>query len=261
MAEKETPLDKAEIEGIIAASTLGGIIASEEFGAFAELMLSGTDTIFDDVSAAAYDRYVSAISGTPTKEALDIARAKAIQDGRRQATQMTQAALNKMGDVIQDGLSKGLGPKEIAKSLDTVTGLDSNRAKTLGKVEEYLKSTGLEGEALDKALDNKAASLLKDRKETIAQTEARNITENMREIEAISEGKKYHFWTTAGDDLVSDMDIANEAEGAIPISQAFSSGHFNPPSHPNCRCTKGYTSNKEDADDTAQEIQELRKAS
>lgn len=43
-------------------------------------------------------------------------------------------------------------------------------------------------------------------------------------------------WLTAGDELVDDDCLANEADGEIPLDAGFSSGDFAPPVHPNCRC-------------------------
>ena len=43
-------------------------------------------------------------------------------------------------------------------------------------------------------------------------------------------------WITAGDANVSDECEANEAEGVIPVNQAFSGGVMAPPQHPDCRC-------------------------
>ena len=44
-------------------------------------------------------------------------------------------------------------------------------------------------------------------------------------------------WVTAGDDRVSLECRTNEAEGAIPVKQAFSGGVMGPPQHPQCRCS------------------------
>ncbi len=43
-------------------------------------------------------------------------------------------------------------------------------------------------------------------------------------------------WSTAGDDRVEPECEMNERDGAIDINASFSSGHFAPPVHPNCRC-------------------------
>lgn len=47
-------------------------------------------------------------------------------------------------------------------------------------------------------------------------------------------------WLTVGDDRVSDGCQANQAEGWIPVAQAFQSGHARPLRFPGCRCTTEY---------------------
>ena len=84
------------------------------------------------------------------------------------------------------------------------------------------------------------AKLLRERRETIAITEQRMATEAGKEALAKERGAKFKLWITAGDERVSDIDVANEAQGWIPVDEAFSSGDDVPPSHPNCRCTVTY---------------------
>ena len=43
-------------------------------------------------------------------------------------------------------------------------------------------------------------------------------------------------WITSGDVIVSDGCSMNAAQGAIPMKQAFQSGHMHPLAHPHCRC-------------------------
>ena len=43
-------------------------------------------------------------------------------------------------------------------------------------------------------------------------------------------------WATVGDNRVSDLCLANEAAGWIPIADPFPSGHDCPLGHPACRC-------------------------
>ena len=76
----------------------------------------------------------------------------------------------------------------------------------------------------------------KHRSELIARTETANAlsTASLDRMEDMGiEGKE---WVTAGDDLVSDECLGNEAEGVIPANQAFSGGVMAPPQHPDCRC-------------------------
>ena len=93
--------------------------------------------------------------------------------------------------------------------------------------------------------------LLRDRRETIARTEQRQATEEgMNEI-AKARGAQWKISISAGDDLVSDICEDNEAQGYIPIDQAFSSGHDTPTYHPNCRCTLAFRTGDPDAEDKA----------
>lgn len=43
-------------------------------------------------------------------------------------------------------------------------------------------------------------------------------------------------WSTSQDDGVSEVCLANEAAGVVPIGEAYPSGDTAPPGHPNCRC-------------------------
>ena len=76
----------------------------------------------------------------------------------------------------------------------------------------------------------------KYRSELIARTETSNALsqaslDRMKDMDI--DGKE---WVTAGDDRVSPECRGNEAEGIIPVNQAFSSGVMVPPQHPSCRC-------------------------
>ena len=45
-------------------------------------------------------------------------------------------------------------------------------------------------------------------------------------------------WITSGSTFSQEDECGeNEAEGVIPVGQAFSSGHHAPPAHPDCECT------------------------
>lgn len=44
-------------------------------------------------------------------------------------------------------------------------------------------------------------------------------------------------WSTVGDGRVSDICLANEAAGTIPMNASFPKGQMRPPGHPNCRCS------------------------
>lgn len=75
------------------------------------------------------------------------------------------------------------------------------------------------------------------RAERIARTESSNAygrgsLEYYRET-----GIKYKRWQTMEDDLVAPECWDNQNQGDISIDMPFSSGVFNEPNHPNCRCS------------------------
>lgn len=77
----------------------------------------------------------------------------------------------------------------------------------------------------------------KDRAMMIARTET-SMAANRGALEGYKASGTVELvtWLTAGDDLVEEDCLDNEAAGAIPIGEAFPSGDDAPPAHPNCRC-------------------------
>jgi len=78
---------------------------------------------------------------------------------------------------------------------------------------------------------------LASRAELIARTETANALSQSSLDSMKDMGINGKEWVTAGDDKVSDECLGNEAEGVIPVNQAFSGGVMAPPQHPDCRCT------------------------
>ena len=77
----------------------------------------------------------------------------------------------------------------------------------------------------------------KVRAEMIARTESSNAY-GRASLEYYKEaGIQTKQWYTMQDELVSDICLANEAQGPIPINDNFSSGVQNEPNHVNCRCS------------------------
>jgi len=90
---------------------------------------------------------------------------------------------------------------------------------------------------LSRDIRTQFADMSKYRSELIARTETANAlsTASLDSMEDMGiNGKE---WVTAGDSDVSDECLANEAQGVIPVGDAFSSGASAPPEHPDCRCT------------------------
>ena len=79
--------------------------------------------------------------------------------------------------------------------------------------------------------------MTKHRSELIARTETASALSAASLDTMADMGIDGKEWVTVGDDNVTDDCLGNEAEGVIPVNQAFSGGTMAPPQHPDCRCT------------------------
>ncbi|MBA7653140.1 hypothetical protein ES703_60983 [subsurface metagenome] len=90
---------------------------------------------------------------------------------------------------------------------------------------------------LSRDIRNTFGDMSKYRSELIARTETASALSQASLDSMTDMGIEGKEWVTAGDDLVSDECLGNEAEGVIPANQEFSGGVMAPPQHPDCRCT------------------------
>ncbi len=180
--------------------------------------------------------------------ASEVTQAKVRDLAGRQAdtliTRLAETELRKSAAVIAEGIADGQNPRAIARRLEEVRGLDRNRAATYSKYREYLDLQDLPRETYERRLERQYQRLLRDRRETIARTEARYGTSEARRFEAEQRGARWKSWVTNGDDRVSDVCASNEAAGVIAIDEDFPSGVAQPPAHPNCRCTVAYVASE-----------------
>jgi SPP1 gp7 family putative phage head morphogenesis protein len=71
----------------------------------------------------------------------------------------------------------------------------------------------------------------------IAQTEVSRASSAATLDTYLDQGVSTKVWLVSPDERVCPVCLAAEAEGAIPLTQAFDSGVDAPPAHPRCRCT------------------------
>ncbi|MCK4649535.1 minor capsid protein [bacterium] len=118
-----------------------------------------------------------------------------------------------------------------------VKGIDEETKKRLAyTIKQGIETKrGIPGLARD--IRSTFTDMSKHRSELIARTETANAL-SQASLETMEDmGIDGKEWVTAGDDKVSDECLGNEAEGVIPVGQAFSGGVMAPPQHPDCRCT------------------------
>jgi len=164
--------------------------------------------------------------------------------------QLSEVYISGQAEMITWGKTKGGVPiayegPPISAAIDwaekhsatLVKGLDEETKKRLA----HTISQGIENKrgipGLSRDIRNTFGDMSKYRSELIARTETANAL-SQSSLDSMNdmgiEGKE---WITAGDDRVSDECLGNEAEGVIPVGNAFSSGVMAPPEHPDCRCT------------------------
>jgi len=118
-----------------------------------------------------------------------------------------------------------------------VKGMDEETKKRLAHTiaDSIEHKRGIPG--LTRDIRNTFGDMSKYRSELIARTETASALSQASLDTMADMGIDGKEWVTAGDDLVSDECLGNEAEGVIPVGQAFSGGVSGPPQHPDCRCT------------------------
>jgi len=184
-----------------------------------------------------YNKMIASITGPIDDVALRTARNLADREALSLATNMSKTQLRAMGETIADGLRQGLGPKEIARRLKMVNELDGPRAARLLKYRDSLKNSGYSEKQIQALVDRRFKKLLRERRETIAQYEARKATGAARQAAGEREGAQFKVWFTKQDARVSDACQANEAAGVIPFKDNFPGGVPYPPQHVGCRCS------------------------
>lgn len=150
-----------------------------------------------------------AYEGPPIEKAINWAE----KHGAKLVTQMDEETKRRLAGVISRGIESKRG----------IPGTATDIRKWAAELNKDIKNTFID--------------MTKYRSELIARTETANAlsTASLDTMKDMGiDGKE---WVTAGDDRVSEECQGNEAEGVIPVSQAFSSGAMAPPEHPDCRCS------------------------
>ncbi len=239
---------KAEAVAQALAATMAATVlkdlAAADAATFLRLMTATTLEAAGVKEEALFAEYVKALTGPVSPVATAKARDLASKEATRQITLLSESAIKQVGQTIAAGLEEGKGPLEIARRLDSVKGLDSNRAKTYQNFVNALEQTGLSDAQVEAAAERKFNKLLRDRKKTIARTEGNDAVSTARRFEAEERGAKFKMSINVGDEKVSEICLTNADAGAIPISQAYPSGHQSPPFHVACRDSEAFYTNK-----------------
>lgn len=193
-----------------------------------------------DIDALTEAQVATAFTGPATQEVLDVARVGHEREARRIAGNLATAELKKVASKVTAAIEEGRNFETLYRELEEIRGLDDGRAATYSKYVAWLEEQDFtDAEIRDKA-EREYQRLLKDRRKVIAQTETSLAQGQGNNAIALAQDAKFKRWDTSGDSLVSDACQANEAQGWIPIDEAFSSGDMFEPNHPRCRCSVVY---------------------
>lgn len=235
------PLDPEDILQMVVASGLPA--SGPDYAIWARYITEIYDEIAQGVAEAERDALLNVLQGQPSPEVLRAIEARAASNAKDLITNVTTAELTKIHEQIATATAEGKGPREVARQLDAVKGLDNNRAKSYQNYVDQLEKSGLSDADVERRANAYYEKLLRDRKTTIARTEMRQATSQVQAADAEARGARFKVWQTSGDDRVSDECQANEAQGPIAIDKKFTGGVDMPPQHPNCRCTVSYLTN------------------
>lgn len=119
--------------------------------------------------------------------------------GAKMVTQMNEETKRRLARVVSDGIKNKRG----------VPGLSRDIRKSFADMGKY-------------------------RSRMIARTETANALSKASLDRMKDMGIEGKEWVWPGGDC--DICADNQADGVIPVNQAFSSGEMNPPAHPNCTC-------------------------
>jgi len=193
---------RAALDPLLA--TFSEPLTTEMTGELADIYMSGHAEMMTWGKTAA--GIPIAFEGPPVQAAIDWAQ----KHCATLVTRMDEETKTRLAQVISDGIANKRGPGGLATDIKRELGW-MGRGKP-----SAIKGLTQQGRAFMIARTETASAL------------SQSSLDAMNEMGI--EGKE---WVTAGDDAVSEECQGNEAEGVIPVNQAFSGGVMAPPQHPN----------------------------
>lgn len=186
---------------------------------------STQDFFFDPIQAGSQAAMVQAatelIATLAADIAFDLANPRAVayleQHGFGLISQIDSVTRGNIATIVTNGIDEGWSYNRIAREISSLY-----REMAVGRPQQHIDS----------------------RAHLIAVTEMGNAYEagNSIVVQDLQDAglQMEKKWWTVGDDRVSQGCRDNQAEGWIPVSQPFQSGHMQPLRFPGCRCTTLY---------------------
>lgn len=159
---------------------------------------------------------------------------------------ITEQQKNVIKNILSSGINRGLSHKIISDKIKNVVGLNQQQYKILENIEKNLNSENVDESDIKRIIESKIKQFIKQRAETIAQTEsARAVSEGRYLIQqqCYENGdfptEVMQEWLTGRDERTCS--ICSPMHGQrIKLNELFTTGNGlkvkSPILHPRCRC-------------------------
>ena len=215
------------------------VSVAKQINSLTKMDESEINDLLSQLDLSDFTELVDDIDGILSALAEDGAMTALIQIGVKDDATLTQA--NKLATAwASDRSAEMVGKKwvdgDLVDNPDAKWRIDEATRDLLKSTVTQAMDEGWSNDTLAADIQDSYA-FSEDRAEMIARTETAtaDVQGNMiayRESGLVT-GK---VWITANDDAVSDDCAMNGEAGEIPLDDAFPSGAYEPPEHPNCRC-------------------------
>lgn len=162
----------------------------------------------------------------------------------REVTDETRLAVR---EAVARAVASGTHPTAAAREVRGIVGLHSRQAAAVSRYRAGLASAGLKASVVEQRADRYASTLLRQRAETIARTEVfqavnrgrADLWEELAREGVVEPARMVRTWMSAQDERTEEVCLALDGQ-QVGLEESFSSIEgdvFEPPVHPNCRCT------------------------
>ncbi len=172
------------------------------------------------------------------------------ENGGRRITMITDDTRDEIMKIVQRGLDAGKNPREMAREIRPLVGLNAPQQRTVLRRIEEMQAAGVSEARINQAIARMTEQKIKERSQLIARTEAITATAVGTETawaRAQDQGLlprtgiKKRWIAAIGSARTCPLCVALHGQ-EVPPAQPFTMRgrtYDNPPAHPACRCSMG----------------------
>lgn len=236
--------DAAAAERLLRSGDWGSVV---NLSPWAQLLEPGTPGSLYQESYNAVLTTMSDAAGLVIEGRLDMTSPYVIRAAEQQAATLAHGVEDQTRQAIRDTISRAVAgkidPREAAREIERVVGLDTRRAGALTRYHGMLLEDGRTPAQADRMADRYRARLVKQRATTIARNETLKAAATGTDLQwkdmarrGMLLGGTVRVWEVAGDERTCPICMGADGEEQ-PLGALFSTGVEYPPAHVLCRCT------------------------